>query len=491
MSEKDNTEIVRETDLPLFGRKQIFSNTYDLNEDNIISEISTSLPLHLENQMCIEYLYWYRRGIQPILAKIKDIRPEINHIVIENHADEIVAFKNGYFLTQPAFYISRNKDESVTEKIKQLNEYLYLSGKTQVDNKITDWFHTCGTGILYVQSNDSEEVPVKVYALDPRSAYVVYDLTPAHEPLYGVNIVMQGDQNAIFDVYTKTKVFTLSGSFRGRIVTDNRPIEATPISVLNVRPNPLGRVPMVEYHYNSVNMGAFEAVISLLNAINDVQSNRIDGVDQFIQSLAVAVNCQFEDGTTANDIRQAGMIVLKSIGENKADFKILSEQLNQGETQVLVDYLYQQVLTICGMPSTTKGGTSTSDTGAAVLYRDGWYQADTVARNTEDLFKESNRRFDEIFIDILNKKVGLGLKLNDFELQFVRNETANLLVKTQGALNLKQLGLSPEITLAKSGVSNDPVADVANSKQYIEKAWGNQPTEQIDENISELSERTL
>ena len=491
MSEKDNIEIVRETDLPLFGRKQIFSNTYDLNEDNIISEISTSLPLHLENQMCIEYLYWYRRGIQPILAKIKDIRPEINHIVIENHADEIVAFKNGYFLTQPAFYISRNKDESVTEKIKQLNEYLYLSGKTQVDNKITDWFHTCGTGILYVQSNDSEEVPVKVYALDPRSAYVVYDLTPAHEPLYGVNIVMQGDQNAIFDVYTKTKVFTLSGSFRGRIVTDNRPIEATPISVLNVRPNPLGRVPMVEYHYNSVNMGAFEAVISLLNAINDVQSNRIDGVDQFIQSLAVAVNCQFEEGTTANDIRQAGMIVLKSIGENKADFKILSEQLNQGETQVLVDYLYQQVLTICGMPSTTKGGTSTSDTGAAVLYRDGWYQADTVARNTEDLFKESNRRFDEIFIDILNKKVGLGLKLNDFELQFVRNETANLLVKTQGALNLKQLGLSPEITLAKSGVSNDPVADVANSKQYIEKAWGNQPTEQIDENISELSERTL
>lgn len=491
MSEQENVEIIRETDLPLFGRKQIFSNTYDLNEDNIITEISASLPLHLENQMCIEYLYWYRRGIQPILAKIKEIRPEINHIVIENHADEIVAFKNGYFLTQPAFYISRNKDEGITDKVKQLNEYLYLSGKTQVDNKITDWFHTCGTGILYVQSNDSAEVPVKVYALDPRSAYVVYDLTPAHEPLYGVNIVMQGDKNAIFDVYTKTKVFTISGSFRGRIITDNRPIEATPVSVLNVRPNPLGRVPMVEYHYNSVNMGAFEAVISLLNAINDVQSNRIDGVDQFIQSLAVAVNCQFEDGTTANTIRQAGMIVLKSIGENKADFKILSEQLNQGETQVLVDYLYQQVLTICGMPSTTKGGTSTSDTGAAVLYRDGWYQADTVARNTEDLFKESNRRFDEIFIDILNKKVGLGLKLNDFELQFVRNETANLLVKTQGALNLKQLGLSPEITLAKSGVSNDPVADVANSKQYIEKAWGNQPTEQIDENISELSERTL
>lgn len=491
MSEINTERAYRETDLPLFGRKQIFSNTYDLTAENVIEEISASLPRHLENQLCIEYLYWYRRGMQPILEKIKDVRPEINHIVVENHADEIVAFKNGYFLTQPAFYISRNKDEDITDKVKRLNEYLYLSGKTEVDNKVTDWFHTCGTGILYVQSNDDPDVPVKVYALDPRSAYVVYDLTPAHEPLYGVNIVMTGEQQAVFDVYTKTKVFRLAGGFKGKILTDGEPIEATPTNVIEVRPNPLGKVPMVEYHYNSVNMGAFEAVISLLNAINDVQSNRIDGVDQFIQSLAVAVNCQFEDGVTANDIRKAGMIVLKSIGENKADFKILSEQLNQGETQVLVDYLYQQVLTICGMPSTTKGGTSTSDTGAAVLYRDGWYQADTVARNTEDLFKESNRRFDEIFIEILNKKADLGLKLSDFELQFVRNETANLLVKTQGALNLKQLGLSPEITLAKSGVSNDPVADVANSKPYIDKAWGNQPQETVDENISEVSERTL
>ena len=53
----------------------------------------------------------------------------------------------------------------------------------------------------------------------------------------------------------------------------------------------------------------------------------------------------------------------------------------------------------------------------------------------------------------------------------------NLLVKTQGALNLKQLGLSPEIVLARSGVSNDPVGDIANSRKYIDKIWG---VEEID-----------
>lgn len=169
--------------------------------------------------------------------------------------------------------------------------------------------------------------------------------------------------------------------------------------------------------------------------------------------------------------------------------KILSEQLNQSETQVLIDYMYQQVLSICGMPSTTKGGTSTSDTGAAVLYRDGWYQADTYARNTEDLFKVSNRYFDRVFVKILRMKNILDISLADFELQFTRNETANLLVKTQAALNLKNLGFSPELAFGKSGVSSDPVADVALSGEYISRMWGDEtPVRQIDETRTDIVE---
>ncbi len=455
----------------LYGRSNIYSNETEINENNIIGEVNMSLSYHIANMMSEDYLYWYRRGLQPIKERTKEVRSDICNKIVENHADEIVSFKNGYFLTQPAFYISRTDDEKIGEKIKRLNEYLYLSGKQEVDNKLADWFHTVGKAVLYVTPTKNKDIPVKCYCLDPRSAYVVYDMTAAHEPLYSVNMTMQNNKTAIADVFTKDKLYRLYIGFKGNLMTTESALVGSSVNIISVEDNKLGMIPMVEYRYNSVNMGSFESVIPLLDAINDVMSNRVDGVEQFIQSLAVAVNCNFDEETTYNDIVKAGMIVLKSIGENKADFKILTQQLNQSETQVLVDYLYQQVLTICGMPSTTKGGTSTSDTGAAVLYRDGWYQADTVARNTEDLFKESNKYFDEIFINILNKAVGLDVHMGEFELQFTRNETSNLLVKTQGALNLKQLGLSPEITLAKSGVSNDPVADVANSRKYIEKMW--------------------
>lgn len=46
-------------------------------------------------------------------------------------------------------------------------------------------------------------------------------------------------------------------------------------------------------------MGAFESVVPLLDAINNVQSNRLDGIEQFIQSLMVFYNCTLgedEDG---------------------------------------------------------------------------------------------------------------------------------------------------------------------------------------------------
>ena len=124
-----------------------------------------------------------------------------------------------------------------------------------------------------------------------------------------------------------------------------------------------------------------------------------------------------------------------------------------------------------------------------MLYRDGWYQADTYARNTEDLFKVSNRRFDRIFTKILRMKGIVDIGLADFELQFTRNETANLLVKTQAALNLKNLGFSPELAFGKSGVSSDPVADVALCKEYIDRMWGTaQQPEQIDETRTDIVE---
>ena len=457
----------------LFGRLDIYATSDEINAENVVYELNTALPYHVQNLLQEDFLYWYRRNVQSILGRTKEVRPEILNIVQENHADSIVAFKNGYFLTKPVAYIARNN--SSQRKVNKLNEYLYRSYKSAADNQTVNWFHTVGKGVILIEPdrNGDTETPVHAYALDPRSAFVVYSLRPGNEPVMGVNMVVS-DGYAKFDVFTKDSVYHLSGSATGRLMTTqvNHDFLATAISVDSVEPNTLGLIPIIEYRYNSVNMGAFESVLPLLDEINNIGSNACDGVEQFIQSLAVATNCEFPEGTTSNDIRKAGMIVLKSVGENKADFKILSQPLDQTQTKVLIDHLKNEVYRICAMPLVSEHGTTYDTTGSAVLANSGWYQADCAARNTEDLYRESNRQFDRIFVEILRRRGLLDISLSDFELHFDHGETANVQSKAQAFQTLLSAGMHPELAAAKSGISNDPVKDVQMSKPYLKMVWG-------------------
>lgn len=460
----------------LFGRRDIFTAVDDLNEENVLDEVNSALTFHLQNVWEEEYLYWYRRGLQPVLNRTKERNDFVLNKVVMNHAEEIVTFKNGYFLMQPAFYVSRRN--GVKTKVDKLNEYLYRSGKQSADNIIADWFHTVGKAALYVEPNDDMDVPIKAYALDPRSAFVVYSLRPGKKPVFAVNMVINEDDINV-DVFTRDRIFRLRGAVTGRKTTPYPIYNAIANSLESIEENRLRHIPIIEYRYNSVNMAAFEGAISILDEINNIQSNRCDGVEQFIQSIAVAVNCQFDEDTTANDIRKAGMIALKSIGENKADFRILSEELNQDQTQTLVDDLYDKVLLISAMPMTARKGAGSYDsTGRAAIFNNGWEQAAASARATEERFNESNALFDEILVDVLRTKGLLDIKLTDFELQLVRNETANVQSKAQALQTMLAAGMAPELAFAKSGISNDPVSDVKQSEKYLKLIWGD-PNEAI------------
>ena len=475
MDELNKSPVVRND---LYGRLDIYASFDDITEENVKEELNSALVYHIQNMLQEEFLYWYRRGVQPILQRTKSVREDILNKVQENHAEEIVEFKDGFFLTQPCSYVSRRK--GAQNKVKTLNEFLYRSGKQEADNKVADWFHTVGKGIVYVEPSEDPDVPFRAYALDPRSAFVAYSLQPGNRPVMGVNMVTV-DGKTRFDVFTERNVFHLSGTMVGKLMSTEKTHNylATATTLDSVEPNVLGKIPIIEYRYNSINMGAFEACIPLLDEINNIVSNACDGVEQFIQSLAIAVNCEFPEDTTVTDIRKAGMIALRSIGENKADFKVISEQLDQTQTKVLVDRLYDQVLRIAAMPSRSSGDSTYDTTGAAVLANYGWYQADAAARNTEDLFKESNRQFDAIIVDILKRKGLLDIDLNDFELSFVRNETANVQSKAQAFQTLMAAGLHPELAAAKSGISSDPVKDMKMSQKWLEMIWGD-PTKAVE-----------
>ena len=69
----------------LWGRLDIYASSDEITPENVVNELNTALPYHVRNLLQEDFLYWYRRNIQPILKRTKDVRPEILNIVQENH----------------------------------------------------------------------------------------------------------------------------------------------------------------------------------------------------------------------------------------------------------------------------------------------------------------------------------------------------------------------------------------------------------------------
>lgn len=445
------------------GRKKILCDIATINEHNITSALRGALFEHYKNSNDIDYLYSYYKGRQPILSRVKEIRPEICNKIVENRAHEIVSFKTGYLCGEPLQYVSQGSTDNVSAEIGKINDLMLLCGKATKDKELAEWMYICGTGYRMIMPNApyinsdivpklknrctdfiEDEAPFDIYTLDPRNTFVVYHSGLGEKPLIGVRYVVRQDKSITYSAYTNNEYFemeseSLFGSLR----------------LTKIEKRPLKFMPIIEYPLNNARLGAFEIVLPLLDVINKVQSNRLDGIEQFIQSLVVLTNADIDDDA-AKAIREAGLIKLKSFGDNKASIEVFAEQLDQTQTQTLVDYLYQSVLTITGMPN-RNGGNSTSDTGTAVIMRDGWSAAEARAKADELMFKESERQMLKIVLAIVRSTIGTTLRLADTEIRFTRRNYENIQEKSQVLTTmLANDKIAPLLAFTHCGMFSDP-----------------------------------
>ena len=125
----------------MFGRRLILTDQTEITDSNILSVLNKAIVDHRVNQTEIDYLWKYYKGRQPILDRIKLVRPEINNKVVENHANEIVSFKTGYLCGEPIQYVSREGDKDITTGIKELNDDMVLVNKSALDYEVAEWQH--------------------------------------------------------------------------------------------------------------------------------------------------------------------------------------------------------------------------------------------------------------------------------------------------------------------------------------------------------------
>lgn len=456
------------------GRREIFTDETEITKENIAKVLEAAFVIHRQNEADIKYLQDYEKGIQPILGRVKEVRPEINNKVVENHAAEITAFKVGYVFGSPITYVQRSSDDGSEGRIDDkdiaaLNEMMFEEGKIAQDQALGK--DLAVTGVGYRMALPKKEVTgtsvFDLLKLNPRTTFIVRFNDIYRRKALGVSYVALSDGSLRLGAYTNTEYFELTGSVTGDF------------EVVSVQANRIGIIPIVEYSNDNERMGCFERVLPQLDALNLATSDRLNGLEQFVQAFLWMNNCELDDKQMSELKDKLGLMTRSEPG-NPATVQYLSATLDQSQTQTLVDYIYEQILQIAGVPGREQS--TGGNTGQAIMLSNGWQIAETHARNLETMFTASEKELLEIVLKIIKTIVPgslATLRLSDIDIKFSRNKTDSLLVKTQGLLNQLQAGIHPLVAITHCGLYSDPQSVWNDSKAYMGK-WLYDGEEEID-----------
>lgn len=263
--------------LHLNGRRMILTDETEVNIGNVVQILRKALPYHWKNRSEISYLWSYYKGRQPILNRVKEVRPEITNKIVENRANEIVSFKSGYLMGEPLQYVSRGNAENIANAINQLNEFVFAEEKPAKDKELADWFHICGTSFRMVlpdeMAGEDDESPFEIYTLDPRNTFVVYNNGLGNKPILGVKYVV--DENGVvhYSCYSDHEYFEIVES-----------------KVIFYDTHILGEIPIIEYPLNMARIGAFELVIPLLDEDKAYLQECLIKIDAWISSRGLKLS---------------------------------------------------------------------------------------------------------------------------------------------------------------------------------------------------------
>lgn len=435
-----------------YGRKIAYTDVETIAQDNVVKVVGNCIGTFNWNKHIIKYLWDYYKGDQPIRYRVKKVRDDITNRIVENHAYEIVQFKTGQSYGEPVQYISRKDEEAVNKAVDTLNDYMEDANKQEKDIKSGEWQSATGTSFKAVQKTPDEEVPFRIVAPSPMNTFVIYNRS-TEEPLLAVQELKDADGKYYKLCYSSTHECKIING-----------------AVSDWKLHGFGGIPIVEYPNNHERISDIELVVDLLDAINNMQSNRMDGVEQLIQAWYKFINCEVDE-EQFEKMKMNCALVVKSINkDNKADVDVITQELDQSQSQIAKDDLWDNALSILAIPS--KQGNTGGDTQGAVELRNGWDFSKTRAKLKDPLIVTSEKRLAKVVLNIIRiYGKDLNLSLRDFTVQINHSPQDNMYTKSQTLLQLLQCGVHPLVAIKTVGLWGDAEKTFLLSKPYLDNLW--------------------
>ncbi|MBR5272766.1 MAG: phage portal protein [Clostridia bacterium] len=459
---------------------------------------------HQENAKKIDFFYNYFLGDQDILDKRRQhkINEKNNHRDVENHASRQVEFKVGFLCGERRDYTF--KSDSDSDDLIYLDRYFTDCNFFAKDADLKEWIYTTGIGVThtaprtdiilsggvdamtkqpktrYATKEDGYDVeyeaPFEFDCVDPKQNFVVYSSAIDNKPLFCVSFAdvdLSGDDESP-KIGKQLLIETRYASFKfnsdagfSQFYWDTKDV--------TIVPKFLRYLPLIEFSVNKDRIGIIERNRSSFNTINLFRSSVNDMIVDNANAILVFKNVDIES-EEVQAMREAGAIIISDSQTAKAganaDLKTITVEIPFDKMTTYVDQVVQNCYDIVGVPLASGQVTSGGDTGQARLLGGGWNNAYIIIHKEIQCILGQDYEQLKLFLMLCNlvpdSKVD-QLYASQIDINYRVNQNDNFLVKTQGMMNLYNMGCDLEFILKVGGLSNDIKTDSKMWRENLER----------------------
>lgn len=358
-------------------------------------------------------LYNYYIGEHAIKNRLKVSKDTANNKIICNHAKYITDMIQSYLTGNPVTYSA--SEEYDIEALK--NAYLEQD-IASLDSTLVKAMSIYGRAYELIYADEHSQP--RSLKLSPQNAFVCYSQSAAEKPLFGVYYYKRYDldgycKGTVCQVYTDTQIFTYKSN------TDSW----AGMSLESTARHYFGAVPIIEYRNNEERQGDFEQLISLIDAYNILQSDRVNDKEQFVDAFLFLVNCDIDD-EQARKLRRERILM----GYDGAAAEYLSKVLNEADIKVLRDDIKDDIHRLSHVPDLSDESFGNNLSGVAIKYK--LLGFEQHVKNKERNFTRSLRKRFELYNTFLALKSCMqAVPTHRVDIVFTYNLPANELEVAQ------------------------------------------------------------
>ena len=289
----------------------------------------------------------------------------------------IALLSSGYLTGQPVRYEAEGQEAA----LRELTEILARSAADSVDSELSLNAAVYGKGVERIYTGQ-DGLP-HIASLSPEEAFVVYDDTVAHEPLFGVQLIRRCRPDGTPEGLL-AEVLTASACYRFAAPGME---SADGARLVSQAPHCFRGVPMVEYWNNFDETGDFEAVLPLIDGYDALQSDRLQDKEQFVDSLLVLTGCQLRQTFHTRLVTDENGVVteeqvpdeapeqalrkdrLLTLPDSDASAQYLSNSLHEADTEVLRNALREDIHRLSLVPDLSDRSFAQNLSGVAMRYK--------------------------------------------------------------------------------------------------------------------------